>query len=114
MIGLSGDKRFQTRINTRGLPPKDKGGDKSGDKSGRWRRSGDNRSNSRGVIFSLGDNGGKLAITKTPLTSTFGGFSTIPKAYYDYDLTNRSQVNNGENFLGLFSQFNNRKAGVGI
>ncbi len=94
MIGLSGDK----------------GGDKAG-----WRwRSGDSCPNLHRVIFSLGDNGGKPIRTKTPLASTFSGLSTIPKTYYDYDPSNRSQVNNGENLSGLYAQPNNRKTGVGV
>ncbi len=53
-------------------------GDKVGDKKEEPANSGEQAHKNTFVFMGPGEDGGKLAVAKPPLTSTFGRFSTIP------------------------------------
>ena len=71
---LVGDNAPQNPLSATNSPTGDKVGDKKEEPAG----SGERAHKNKGVFMGLGEDGGKLALAKPTLTSTFGWFSTIP------------------------------------
>ncbi len=71
---LVGDNAPQNPLSATNSPT----GDKVGDKKEESADSGEKAHKNTFVFMGPGEGGGKLAITKPALTSTFGCFSTIP------------------------------------